>query len=1025
MENQTIYNINLDLLKDNTINGKNNYYPSTYLIEELIKKFENTDLIIPIFEFKPPFIMDNELENLYLQTEIIEINSKEYEIQFNFKDNKTNQWNQFSKGNFLLSTISNNNNNNLNYYEKKVDYNIENLKSKICNFTKVSKDEFINFIDEKTGLKYNGIFNNNIKDCLIGDNCSLLVVSLEGFQNQNLFFNKPLFNIFLSGMLILVDRKCKLNFNKIEGLKYYSSSSNNNLKKDNDQLISEIYIYSKLISSKTISSNSYSASVKVLLPNGNLLFDIDIVEYKSLTYIKPISIESPNDHMYSVYQQPLNSLIKSPLKFKSKYQNKINDLNQTIHYQDGATSHYNNDFIIIQNQIISNIVKEVIKPILNEKILFRILDFQEEINSITTTKIILEMINSLFEKFPNFQIDIEYTINNKNQLQNSKPIKFYKIFKENNLNNICIIYKDFNFLKDQINIEENNNESYYYDFIIISNLNLNENMILKSLLLQINQLLTPNGHLLLIEFKSKISNNKNYLEKLLIDCNYCNDFIIFTDLKPLLIIHTKKQNLKLIKNISISNDLEKITNNLLLFENIIIFGNNNNNNIDFKLIYKNNENYKSIYQISKINEINEKLITDKSIIFFIKTIDKLLIENFKEITFEYIQINQMILKLNSKCKHVLLAKDIKGENYLSSSVIGVSRYFDQIPQLELFTIDFDNNSIDSINNVINELINSKINWWQKEFTIKNNEIYFEIFKKESKFINNTFITNSYENKNEMITKINYKINEKHLGNTILITGQSGFVLEIYKWIINYSESVKNIIILSKSKLKWELELLIKKNKHINFIFKSVDVGNTNEMEETINLILKENSNIINIDSIFHFAVEYCTTSDPLEITIKNLEISNCSKTMGAINLHNQSMKRNWKLINFIMASSVASLFGVNSQCSYSSSCYIIDSLSAYRKSIGLPSICTNYGVLGEAGLCSRVQMIQDFTLKLGYEPLPANMVLGALDLQIQNQNIVPLDFILSKLNFNLFKNSNQRLLKKFDFLFNSVNIKKE
>ncbi|EAL61786.1 beta-ketoacyl synthase family protein [Dictyostelium discoideum AX4] len=1009
MENQRIYNINLDLLKDNTLNGKNNYYPSTYLIEELIKIFQNTDLIIPIFEFKPPFIIDNELEKFYLQTEIIEINSKEYEIKFNFKDNKTNQWNQFSKGNFLLST-----NNNYNFNEKEVDY-IENLKSKICNFTKVSKDEFINFIDEKTGLKYNGIFNNNIKDCLIGDNCSLLVVSLEGCQNQNLFFNKPLFNIFLSGMLILVDRKCKLNFNKIEGLKYYSP---NNLPKDKDQLISEIYIYSKLISSKTISSNSYSASVKVLLPDGTLLFDIDRVEYKSLTSIKPISIEPPNDHMYSVYQQPLNSLIKSPLKFKSKYQNKINDLNHFLNYQDGSTSNYN-DFITIQNQIISNIVKEVIKPILNEKILFRILDFQGEINS---TTIILEKINSLFGKFPNFQIDIEYTINNKNPPKNSIPIKFDKIFKENNLNNICIVIKDFNLVKDQFKNGENNIESYY-DFIIISNLNLNENN-LKSLLLQINQLLTPNGHLLLMEFKSKISFNKNNLEKLLIECNYCNDFVIFLDdSTPLLLIHTQKQNIQLFKNISISNDSEQILNNLL-FENIIIFG--NNNNIDFKLIYKNNENYKSIYQISKINEINEKLITDKSIIYFIKTIDKLLIENFNEITFEYIQINQMIMKLNSKCKHVLLAKDIKGENYLSSSVIGVSRYFDQIPQLELFTIDFDNNSIDSIYNVINELINSKINWWQKEFTIKNNEIYFEIFKKESKFINNIFKSNSYEkNHNEMITKKNYKIVEKYLGNSILITGQSGFVLEIYKWIINYSESVKNIIILSKSKLKWELELLIKKNKHINFIFKSIDVGNTNAMEETINIILKENSNIINIDSIFHFAVEYCTTPDPLEITIKNLEISNCAKTMGAINLHNQSVKRNWKLINFIMASSVASLFGVNSQCSYSSSCYVIDSLSAYRKSIGLPSICTNYGVLGEAGLCSRVQMIQDFTLKLGYEPLPANMVLGALDLQIQNQNIVPLDFILSKLNFNLFKNSNQRLLKKFDFLFNSVNIKKE
>ncbi|KAN0051002.1 hypothetical protein ACTA71_006747 [Dictyostelium dimigraforme] len=991
-QSNQVEEIYIDISKDHLKNGKI-YYPSTNFICHLITKFPNKDLTITCLQFKSPFIVEDQLNNHHFQTIINKVSLSQYTVQFNFKNKKTGEWIQFSDGNFQISNLSDLNN------IKNKKQNIQDLKSNICNFTKASRDQFNNYLDEKTGLKYCGIFNNGIKDCFIGDDCSLLVVSLEllnncFFPNQKLLFNEPILNIILSGMLILVDRKCKLTISKIDHMKYYSS----NLPMDKEQ-ISEIYIFSKL-NPRTL-PNTYCASVKVLLSDGTTIFDIENVEYTSSTLIKPISIEPPNDYMYSVYQQPLNSKIESPSAFKSIYQKDniiINelDINEKLLSKNGASSSQN-QFFTIQNQLISDILKQIILPLLYKKIVFRILDLDGNINS--KSSIIIEKINSLLESHPNFEIDIEYTLNNCCNI----PIDLNKLVKSN----MYIINKDINIQDPSITVGINQS---YYDFIIL----LNEKD-LKTSLKQVNKLLSPNGHLFLMEFKSNSPLLSQITwEKLLIECNYCKDFV-FSESTPLLKIQAQKQSIQL--ETSHHHHLESKSD--APFENVIIYGSNIDIIKYFKLVYT-SKNCKMV-QISTIKELNEQLITDQSIIYYIKTMDQLSIDNYKEMTLEYIQINQILMKLNSKCKHVLLANEIKGENYLSSSVIGAARYFDEIPHLQWYSIDFDNKSINSIHNVINSLINSKTNWWQREFNIKNNEIYFERFKKESKFINNNFKSESYNQIgqigiNELIPKINYKIQEKHLGKTVLITGQSGFVLEIIKWIINYSDGLNNIIVLSKSKLKWELEIIIKKNKHINFIFKRVDVGNTNEMEEIINEVLKENLNITNIDSIFHFAVEYIT-SDPLEITMEHLNISHGAKTMGAINLHDQSIKRNWKLINFILASSTASEFGLPSQCSYVCSCFVLDSLSAFRKSIGLPSICTNFGVLDEAGLCSRIQIIQDFTLKMGYEPLSCNMVLGALDLQIQNQNNSP-DFILSKLNFNLFKNINQRLHKKFNFLFN-------
>ncbi|KAN0035797.1 hypothetical protein ACTA71_005088 [Dictyostelium dimigraforme] len=66
------------------------------------------------------------------------------------------------------------------------------------------------------------------------------------------------------------------------------------------------------------------------------------------------------------------------------------------------------------------------------------------------------------------------------------------------------------------------------------------------------------------------------------------------------------------------------------------------------------------------------------------------------------------------------------------------------------------------------------------------------------------IQQNERNSNLSILKSNCQISKDHLGSIC----QFGIILEIIRWIIKFSENVKNFIIFSKSSMKWGLELLI-------------------------------------------------------------------------------------------------------------------------------------------------------------------------------------------------------------------------
>ncbi|KAN0025360.1 hypothetical protein ACTFIU_003621 [Dictyostelium citrinum] len=1468
-------------LKGHMVKGKY-YFPGCGYIDNIIQLYKNQDIFISFIEFKQPLILIEGI-NQCLQTNIHQTAKTEYRAQFHFKDQKSNEWIQTSNANFQLLDHT---------IEMPPKYNVEQIKRE-CNLTKLTKNELYTHIKSKTGLNYTGAFQG-VTECYIGDDCTLSVVSIESQSNS--FLNIPILDSVFHGNISLVNDQCQIVFDKVHGLKYYSSNVPNDI---NDYKDKSVYVFAKL---KSKTKDSYSASFTVMLSDGTVVYEIDEAFSKSLIPIKEsLKIEYPNDDLFSINLQPKDSQIPSPSTFKSLvYENDYflknsepptrEDIFQYIstvfyHYitqrcpeinigiikslsidemvssyckiskherlfkfvfetikeygvfncfeerdeayfefnevlikstrviakllfplendnenEDSPQSLFQNglmnkvykcSYLKNKNQMIAHVIKHSIKEIINNNIIVRILEFGGGVASLSVE--VINEIVTLLQENPNYQVEIEYTWSDISPsfIPDAKN-KINKIINDANITNgLNVIYRPLTI--DESLIEIQSIKPSYYDFIIMSNV-LHVVKDIKQAVDQIYQLLTPNGQLLFVEppYKSTICDSligafeqwwaftdtdirkdhcclsQDGWYQLLKDSNFEN-IEMSTESKFLgSVIQAQKP--------SFTSSLCSQAN----YDNIIIFG---NNCPIFVQNIKEFSNFKGFIQIESIQEFNELLnqsiITNNSIIYFIKSIDQLSLDNYKQVTLEYIEINQKLLQINCSCKHVLITSDSRKNNYLASSLIGAARYFDEFPLLKLHTLDFDiestQNYLISNNNKMNEFINilidSKTNV-HKEIIINNNKVYYEIIQKEKNlklkyksesfeeqnnlicslspnleyqlqskviqlkdnevevqtiatginhkdyliysglegnghsntpqfgyefsgiitrvgnnvkdykvgdnvfglsnsctssnivvnyekiqlkpsnishteaasipidyltsfmslfnvgglsiedresilihlgpdggsvglstleilkwkgFKSNLFVTvnsdemkqylldtygdfitgiystttdksyvsqiknklvesqhsndnegidlilntlpsdfmdsnfkllaingrivdlsndhlnqseymknvnftlnrgyhnfdlmsqrnsrinrclltisraiekgelklipikeftnsdindaiefvieenrigkivvnhdheiyqelyNNFSNENEFsILKSNYSINSNNLGKNILITGQSGIILEILKWIIKYSNinSIENVIILSRSSLKWELELLINQtklqNNNIKFHFKSVDVGDNDQVDNVINDILHENQDITNIDSIYHFAFTQVACKVQ-EINMKHLDISHGAKTMGAINLHNQSIKRNWKLINFVISSSIASHVGSTDQCSYVCANALLDSFSKYRVSLGLPSTSINLGAIESTGFVSKNESISVLLDGNGIIPTPINQVLGLLDLQVQNPGKFT-NTMVAKFNPVNFTNNEQvNLLLKLDYIFN-------
>ncbi|MGB7623429.1 MAG: beta-ketoacyl reductase, partial [Terriglobia bacterium] len=101
------------------------------------------------------------------------------------------------------------------------------------------------------------------------------------------------------------------------------------------------------------------------------------------------------------------------------------------------------------------------------------------------------------------------------------------------------------------------------------------------------------------------------------------------------------------------------------------------------------------------------------------------------------------------------------------------------------------------------------------------------------------------------------------------------------------------------------------------------------------------------------------------------------KTRGAWNLH--SLSRNDRLDFFVLFSSVASLLGLPGQGNYAAANAFLDGLAHYRRSLGKPALCINWGPWSDVGLASLKTIRGERLATRGLESISPQQGIAALE----------------------------------------------
>ena len=144
---------------------------------------------------------------------------------------------------------------------------------------------------------------------------------------------------------------------------------------------------------------------------------------------------------------------------------------------------------------------------------------------------------------------------------------------------------------------------------------------------------------------------------------------------------------------------------------------------------------------------------------------------------------------------------------------------------------------------------------------------------------------------------------------------------------------------------------------------AVDVTRIGEVESALKKLRGEAP----IAGIFHAAGSL--TQQPINtLTSQNFKDMTAPKTVGALNLHRASL--NDDLDQFVMFSSIASVWGGRDIAHYAGANAFLDGLSHYRRACHLPALSVNWGSWSGSGIMNAIEDSEAYLARNGIGMLP-------------------------------------------------------
>ena len=198
------------------------------------------------------------------------------------------------------------------------------------------------------------------------------------------------------------------------------------------------------------------------------------------------------------------------------------------------------------------------------------------------------------------------------------------------------------------------------------------------------------------------------------------------------------------------------------------------------------------------------------------------------------------------------------------------------------------------------------------------------------------------------------------GAYLITGGLGGFGRVLAEWLVDCG--ARHLVLTSRSGASTPEAADFVANLQKRGIDTRVVRADIGAPEDVQRLIQGLQSETTPLKGVFHLAM--VIDDAPLSaLTSERLRTVMAPKAHGAWLLHENT--KDLELDCFVMFSSVSSIFGNPAQGNYAAANAFLDSLAHHRRSLGLPALAINWGVLGGEGYVARNERVAEFLARQG------------------------------------------------------------
>ncbi|KAL8735751.1 MAG: hypothetical protein Q9166_000614 [cf. Caloplaca sp. 2 TL-2023] len=226
---------------------------------------------------------------------------------------------------------------------------------------------------------------------------------------------------------------------------------------------------------------------------------------------------------------------------------------------------------------------------------------------------------------------------------------------------------------------------------------------------------------------------------------------------------------------------------------------------------------------------------------------------------------------------------------------------------------------------------------------------------------------------------------------IVVGGLGGLGRAICHWMA--SRDCKNIILLSRSGMKSAHAASVKyelDSKGVKLAVYECDVSDRLQLDSVLSLCTKE---MPQIKGVIHSAMVIRVSrrdknlnggAKPDNIinkmTFSDYHAALRPKVQGTLNLH--AALSSTPLEFFLLLSSCVGIIGNNGQANYASACTFQDAFARHRTALGMPTRSLDLGMISGAGYVHENISVSKFLTAQGFQPVPVNELLAAIEYAI-------------------------------------------